>query len=249
MKLIAAILSLIGALTVYAPTIVVRGPVLAQATALAPSPDILWWKNNDASGTTITADAGPNGTTDATWTTSVGGSGSALSFNGSSQDAASSSSITYSTNVLTVSLWLNLDSTAGTQVLVESSVNFNLNNATFILYVESGLMVSAIQMSPLTWREENISAPSSGTWVHVAVIYDNSTSSGDMRMFLNGVEQSTTTGLTTKASSGDFASYTLYLGARASSSLFTGADIDDIRIYSGMLSDSDISLIYSEGPK
>jgi len=219
-----------------------------NAGTAVPTADVLWWKMNDGSGTTITADVGPNGTTDGTWTTGPGGTGTALSFNGSSQDASSNTTIAYGATAITVTFWLNLDTTSGTQVILESSSNYNSNNNCFILFCDAGTFEAGIQASA-GYRAETVTAPSTGTWVHIAAVYDNNASggNGDIKLYFNGVEQTLTVALNTKSTTGNFASQTLYVMARGASSLFTSGDMDDLRVYAGELSAAQILAIYNAG--
>lgn len=202
----------------------------------APTPDILWWKMNTGSGTSIAGYAsggGDSGTTDASWVTGKSGSGYALDFNGTSQDSRSTATMTYGAGVLTVCAWVYLDVNTGSRVIWESTQNPNSFAATFTLFLDSGNLNAMIHGTS-GYRSEYITAPSTGSWTHVAVVYDNSTTTGDVGIYIGGSSQSTTIGTNTKASSADFiAGYYFYAGARGQTSLFMDGRLDDLRIYSG----------------
>jgi len=215
-----------------------KGPLLGAAlrrnAATSPIPDVLWWKLNEGSGTSITGDAtngGDDGVTDAAWLTGKSGGGYCADFNGTSQDAASSAAITYGTNKITVCFWAYFDSTSGTTILLESSANWNSNNNSWICYLDSGRINAGVRDS--AGRVEYVTAPSTGAWVHIALLLDNSTTTGNVDIYYDGVSQSTTVSTNSKTSIQTFSAYTLYAAARARASLWSNFRMDDLRIYSG----------------
>ena len=220
--------------------------VTVQNPSGSATPELLWWNFTDGSGTAITATVGPNGTTDASWVTGQSGSGSALSFDGSTDDARTNSAITFSTNKITVTGWVWLTSSSGTRIIWELTTNYNTTPNTFICYVDAGTVVAAINYN-FRYRVEGIPAPSTGAWFHLAVVYDNSTTTGDVKIYLDGTEQGTTILTNDKSGSGNFANNTVYLGARAGSSLFLSGKIDDFRIYNRQLNSSEVSAVKDPG--
>lgn len=200
----------------------------------APRPDILWWRLNEGTGTTISGDGingGDDGTTDAAWVTGKSGSGSALDF--SSQDAATDSSITYGASIITACGWVYLDSTSGLQILWESSADFNGSDATFIAFVNSGTVVCSIHSSASEYRIHTSTAPATGGWVHLAAVYDNSTTTGNVDIFYDAVDQAAPATTSNKGAAATFSAEKLYAGARASASLRYNGRLDDLRIYTG----------------
>ena len=205
------------------------------AGATSPTPEILWWKLNEGSGTSITGDGsngGDDGTTDANWLTGQSGSGSCLDFvAASSDDAATSASITYTTNAITVTFWMYLDSVTGTQIILESSANFNSNNDCYAAFMNGSTLT--IQLKKGGARTESLAGLTTGAWHHYAILFDKSSTAGDIRLWIDNAEQTLSVDATSNDTVTDFAAYVLYVGARASSSLFLDGRIDDFRVYAG----------------
>lgn len=213
----------------------------------SPTPDILWWKLNEGSGTSITGDGsngGDDGTTDADWTTGIA-AGSALSFvSANSDDALTSASITYSTNRLTFSFWLNANPQSG-QMIFESSANLNSNDNCYYCYKAGA---ATIQFSAKTGgtRAETFTIATNQS-LHVVAAWDGSTTAGDWVVWTNGVECTVTSvDITSRATTAGFDPYTLYVGSRGGSSLFYNRPFDDFRIYSGTNAIADIAAIYAD---
>jgi Concanavalin A-like lectin/glucanases superfamily len=196
---------------------------------------------NNGSGSTITADAGPNGTTDANW--SDGG----LQFDGASQEATSVSAVTYGASKITVSFWAQSTNwLSGTnQVFANSnwaaSGGFYIQNQNgfFEPWVVQGGGQRAEYIDTSTWTNN--------TWYHIVCVLDNSTSTGDIKIYVNGVEQTTTTNVSSKSGTGNFAANTLLVGAEAAGNSVLSGKIDDFRIYNSELTAGDITAIYVAG--
>lgn len=196
-------------------------------TPPSPVPDILWWKFGEGSGTSIGATVGPNGTTDASWVVGKSGSGFALDFNGTTQDAATSAAVSYGANIITICAWVFPRAMVGTRVLFESSEVY-ANPNSFGVFADTGnLFVS--NTGATGERQEYIASPPAGAWVHLAVVLTPT----DNKIFLNAVEQSTTVSVNTRTGTANYAAQTLFVAARNASSLFANGVLDDVRIYSG----------------
>lgn len=208
-----------------------------------PTPGILWWKTNDGSGTTITADVGPNGTTAGGWTTSVAsGSGQALTFDGTANAASSNSAISYGgVAEITVCFWVYGTLSAST-FLLES--NSSTTNGTWRIYGGSTIHFEISQSAGIL--SANKTVPSNNTWHHLGVVFGNATT-GKIKYYRNAVDQAVTPA-DTRAGPGTITDQVLYVGARnLSGNKFTGR-IDDLRIYSGELTAQQILDIYNAGP-
>ena len=86
------------------------------------------------------------------------------------------------------------------------------------------------------------------SWFHVAVTYDNSSSSNDPKFYINGVEHTNTS---KNAPTGSFvsdASYNFTIGNRANATdrTFDGY-IDDVRVYDRIISPAEIMALYELG--
>lgn len=199
------------------------------------TPDILWWKMNDGSGTTVTATVGPNGTTDADWITGKSGAGFALDFIPANSDNATSAGPTYGTNIITVAMWSWLDVTNSTMIIAESGTDPSTTNHTWIIYCTVGtirVFIHGTGAATLS-REESTPAANTGAWNHYLFVIDNSTTAGDVKIYLNGTLRSETITDNDKAGAGSFSSQPLNVAARNNASLFMDGRMDDLRIYSG----------------
>lgn len=215
----------------------------AAASASSPTPELLWWKMSDGSGTAVTAAVGPNGTTNADWATGLSGSGNALDFNGTSDGLSSDSTIAFGTNVLTVCLLVNLDSTSGTQILAESSANFGANPISWAIYIDAGNLVAGIAGTGPVFRQERCTAPSTGTTAALAVVFDRTTTGGEITIYINGTAQTTTLLDNSLNSTTDFTTRSVYVGARNNASLWANGRIDDVRIYNRALNSTEIAQV------
>lgn len=210
----------------------------------SPVPDILWWKMSDGSGTTVTASVGPNGVTTAAWVTGSSGSGFALDFNGSSQDASTVATVTYGVNVITITAWLFLDATSG--VVFDSSVGA-LDNG-FDTYINGAQFHSLMydNVSAL-YRDEYFTTPSTGSWFNIAIVFDSAANanSGRVRVYINGVSQTMTVAANNKTTANNFPVKTFYAGSFGGSFFYDGR-IDDLRIYGRELTGAEILQVVAD---
>ena len=212
----------------------------APTAASSPTPELLWWKMNDGSGTTITGTVGGDGTTDADW--AIGSGWTYLDFNGSTDDATKNSNLNPAVNVVSVSFWLNPDSIAlnglfdlGSEAAVNSfHILFNTSLGGSV-YGDSGR------------RQEPFDPPSTATWTHVVMILDGSTANGDVRCFYDKVEQTPNgSPIDTKTGTSNFASASFQVADYAGLGFFYGGLMDDVRIYNRALSQGEIDQIYAD---
>jgi hypothetical protein len=210
-------------------------------TPPSPVPDILWWKFGEGSGTSIGATVGPNGTTDAAWVVGKSGSGFALEFNGTTQDANSTSPVTYAANIITVCAWLWFDAAVGPYTVFESSTNFAATPNTFAVRT-FGVTAYTYNAGATGYLEKTwATAGATGTWVHLAVVF----SPTDTKPYVNGVEMATTIGTNTRTGTANYSAQPLFVGASNNSIYFMDGRVDDLRIYSGDRS-ADIAAIMAD---
>lgn len=160
-----------------------------------------------------------------------------------------------STNVATVAFWANIRNfNSSDNPFFESSTNYNNNDGALIFNPNSsacsGRLLISIQDSITTgkYRTECFNRPTTNVFHHYLVIYDNSTATGDIRLFIDGVEQSTqSTPDNTKDQSSSLGNYTWYLMSRAGTSLFNSGIIDEFYVYRRALSSSEILKLYNSG--
>lgn len=215
----------------------------------APTP-ILWWKLNDGSGTAIAAANGPAGTTDAAWVTGQSGSGTALDFNGTSHDGHSTSAVSFGgAQVITICGWYFFDDITTVQNIWESDTHWSTStNGSYLSQLDTGGFVVAMKGTggTATARIETAAAPATGAWVHIAVVCDNSTPTGAIKIYYDGVMQTTTIDDNDKAGSPAFEDKPIYVGARSGTSLFYNGRIDDVRIYGRELTGTEINAVKND---
>jgi hypothetical protein len=221
------------------------------------SPYLDW--DFDEGYSTVLHDTGSTGThtgaTNATWTAS-GKNGKALTYNGTSHYSNTSSALDLSgVNTMSVSFWLNWDAYANDDDLaLESSTNFNSNDGGIIIDPNSGtpcsgsVQVAYNNQSTAGYRAECMSRPSAGVWHHWAITF-NYTASGDIRIYIDGVEQVTSVYNENNVSSpaGNFGNYSWYFMSRAGSSLFGAGKMDNFRIYTFELTPDQVKTEYNSG--
>lgn len=170
------------------------------------------------------------------------------------------SAVTFGTNIITVSFWANFaNTTDANQLLIELSANYNNTDNAFLFNwsannpstCDSNSFSASIQSSSTInlYRVECLAAqPSTGVWHHYSVVYDNSTSNGDVKLYVDGSEQSLNIETNTKDQSGNFAADTIYFFDRACAgggSLDAVVKMDEVYIHSGELSATEVSLLYN----
>lgn len=226
------------------------GSVITAAPVTEPAADILWYKFNEGSGTTLTADVGPNGTTSA-GTGYVTGADSvathAFDFGGDCT-SASGSSVTYGANVITVCFWANNEdwTLPGTATILSSKDDTTTAN-TWRIYIDGDDDVLLFQNQGTTvgqFNQVSLAVPSNSTWHHFAVVFDASTAPGTTTVYLNGAAQSVTQGDALKDGTSNFAANAIRLGNLGGSE-FYGGSLDDVRIYGSALSAGQIGAVYA----
>jgi len=183
--------------------------------------------------------------------------GQALKFDGV-DDSVMSPAVTIGSNIATISMWANITYTILDIPLIELSTNFNNNDNTFLVSSSASatgacpanVLGIGIQSSVITgskYRYECFARPSLG-WRHFVFIIDNSTDNGDVKFYVDSVEQSMLAlGHNTKDSSGNFGSHPIYIMSRAGNNLFNHGSLDDVRIYNRALTASEILQLYNMG--
>lgn len=193
--------------------------------------EILNWPMTNVGGGTITATAGPNGSTNGTLAAGL------LVLNGINQQAHSVAAVSYAgADQITVSITFTLVSNAGTQVIVESSANWFANNFAWVFLVDATQYQFGIKQGG-NFTFYTIAAPTAGVSRVAKIYYDASVAGGLVRFFLSGVEQ-VLTPVSNGISPGSFIDYPLNLGARdggGSPSLFAGLTTDFLIIEPGLV--------------
>jgi hypothetical protein len=217
---------------------------------------ILHYKFTEGAGTSV-ADTSGNSYTGTlvngpTWVTGKSGSGFAVQFD-NSNDSMNSATVTFGVNVITVCAWIYWDTfnTSSFEIAWELSTDSNALDNAFSL---GSKMISANDWNAILqsstsgnkFRTEAFSWPTGAAWHHYAIVYDNSNTTGDEKVYLDNVLTSTTIRTTDKDQFGNFAADVIYFFSRAGSSGFAGGRLDDFRIYSGELTADEVGLVYND---
>lgn len=215
--------------------------------SILPQP-ILHYPLNEGSGTNLT-DVSGNGNSGwvkgGTWSTGF------IAFNGTSDYGRTSNSITFGTNIITVCFRVTMDAAYDSNVhftsQLSSDESLNDNSFATYWYLTGGTQYADIQSGTTgtaKYRSEMISGITTQRWTHLAYVFDNSTASGDVKIFKNGVQQGELINLNTKDQAGDFRTDVVWLGSQAGNSYFGKIHLDDYRIYPGELSPTQIRYVY-----
>jgi hypothetical protein len=184
---------------------------LASAVPINPGAADYSWDFEDGSGTTVTALTGgingilETGATFATQATPVtGASNRVVSLDGSTGNVnfGANSAFEFVNSTFTIAFWVNTPATAARTMLVTkgngSSPHGNDPNS-WAYQMELLMTSSALAGAPLTAsnnsrfeRESTSSNLDDGTWHHVAAILNTSTATGEVQLYIDGVERITT---------------------------------------------------------
>ena len=213
----------------------------------APTADLLWWKLNEGTGTSFTGTVGPNGSAGAGANGYVTGANglatNAFDF-GPENTALSDSSVTYGANVITVCYWVYHTTWGGVRTIISSKSDKTTantwridNDEGSVNYVMQGTTVPNITRSTLA-------APSNSAWHHYAVVFDASTATGAITIYVDGALASPAIVDTAKDGTSNFAANALRVGNLNGTEFWTGY-MDDIRIYATALSAGQVAAIYA----
>lgn len=215
-------------------------PRVGYTNSIWVPPTILHHTYTNGSGTTVTAEVGTNGTgANFTWVTGKSGAGFALDFNGSS--AYTFSTVAYGVPVITITGWVFLDDNTTTQVLIESSDNYNSNDGTYLVLIDAGTIIVGVSRGAQTLLG-TYTAPATGAWVHLSLVMTD-TFGVPSKVYYNGVLQTAVSSVDNRIASGNFATFNLFKGSRNGSSLFYNGRVDDLRIYNLELSLAEVRLV------
>ena len=222
------------------------GAATSWTSATAGTTNDLSGNNNTGTMTNMSRSASPV----------PGISGQALSFDGVNDYMNTASTMNFGgTKIITVSFWLKQNSYTNTDLLaMELSSNYNDNDGTFQINPNtsnpSGIFGSCIQDGVGVggrYRCETFTRPSAGVWHHYGIILDNSTVTGDITAYVDGIAQTTTIGANDKDQSSNFKTDTLYFMNRGGTTLFNAGLIDEVRVYDRALGASEITDLYRLG--
>ena len=209
-----------------------------------------WWKMDETGGTTAfdSSGNGANATVHGgTFTT--GYLSNALHLTGGTNNASFTSMDTAQT---TVAAWVRADSNGGSsfpRILVAPGyyLNFRFDGSANNNALDFATTTTA---NGSTVDGEWLAPPNSistGTWYHVAVSYDKSSTVNVPALYVNGVKMSLTT-LTSPSVAPPSYAGTTFIGNRLDLTRGWDGLIDDLRIYNRLLSDAEVQSLANVPP-
>jgi hypothetical protein len=234
----------------YIPTLENSMQVITQPNGLSG----YWPLDNAAAGATaFDESANANNGTYSAGTASYPGkvNGSWSETSGTATTSIPHSASMPSGNAMTVSGWI-YKSSALNQHAIMSKWDFGASNGTWALQLVDGSNLRAfIRSGPGDSGDNYVDSTNAnlaaGTWYHVAMVYDGTQSAADrVKLFVNGVQLSTTVGGTIPSTL--FASTTpLVIGDFPGLSRYWSGALDEVKLYSRALNESDIKAEYDAG--
>lgn len=204
-----------------------------------------YWKFND--NVADSSGNGYNGT--ATNITYANGKiGRSAVFNGSSSNVTTPTINYSSATKLTISFWFNpYPSTSG--IVFESSDNYNNYNDTYVCYWSGSSLIWGIHgISALSYNVIEFGTSAlENNWNYIVLEVDKTISIAKESAWINGVPatytQTESSEITTNRTMGD---YPLYFGSRGGSSTWFKGNIDDLKIYTSLLTTVQIKAEYDK---
>ena len=241
LQLLALLFAFCAAISSFAlnPAVLIGGN--PPAASYSPTPDILWWKGNTGSGTTDTADAGPNLTLSSAsvWGTTFTPGGSSNDFVlATTYYGSSAASVNPAANVMTVEfrLYQANFSTASTQFYLCTHTNVTGSAGRWKIYNDTDGNSGKIF---IWWSDGaannvlySIARPSTSTWHHMAFVMNNSVDT-PLIAYVDGSSVGVTAEYIQWASSGNFINSTVYLGCDDANANLSPCSMKDVRIWAG----------------
>ena len=200
----------------------------------------MWLKFNETSGTTATDSSGQGNTGTLTggaaWQP-AGEIAGAIAFDGTTgyvnvPDATSLDN----TSALTVAFWFKSNSLAATQGLVSKRDGITTNNA-YTTFLQTDGHIN-VDLDTNNDRFISNTVFSTGTWYHVAVVFDGAQPAAQRaKLYVNGALDITAS--ETSASIPNYPS-TLKVGSTHTGANFLNGSVDDVRLYRRALSATEI---------
>jgi hypothetical protein len=175
-------------------------------------------------------------------------------WNGSSSQAHSGVALG-DLSIVTLTAWISYDDLATGKIIWEYTANSNVGNSSspagfYLLQDTPDTAVSWFCNLGPDYPTNNsyAAAPSAAQWHHVVVVLDyTQPAASEVKLYVDGVAQSLTAFGTQRdhASGQLFASDTLWVGARAGSSLFGKFFMRHLAVIPGALSPAQIAALYA----
>lgn len=168
----------------------------------------------------------------------------ARSFNGTSNFINSASTVDLSaSNLITVSFWLFQNAFSnGDQLAMESSVNFNSNNGTFIVDPNASTGTQKFEFGCHFTGTNTVefARPTANQWHHYLLLMSLASANNE-KAWVDGIAQSVAN-VTNTNTTGNFGVWTIYLASRAGTGLFNASQMAEVAIWTADESASVASL-------
>ena len=224
-----------------------------------------WWKFDEGSGLTAVDSSGQGHGGDLTghaptWTTGFRNESLAMSFNGSSQYADYGNLVAYNferTDTFSGAAWVyctNISNLASSIFAKSAMPNpnrgwvFNLFNRQSLTSVSLALSLVNADVTNIIEVTSPANSITQNRWYHVAFSYDGSSNAAGVKLYINGVLQTLTVN-TNNLSQTMQSTISFTIGARDPAAIgqYFPGQIDDARLYSRVLTATEIHDLYLMG--
>jgi hypothetical protein len=201
----------------------------------------------------VTDSAGSNnGTVTGTTTYVTGKVGNAFSLDGSSYiTLANESNFDFErTDPFSIAFWVNMGNNTNKMLMCKGDDPYSAGTTSGISiwtqadYLDVNINASASQFIRVRTA---IASIEDSTWHHVTVAYDGSSAASGLTIYYDGVSQSLSTVSDTLTSSSILNDYPFLIGDSGAGSRDWTGKLDDLRIYSRELDQSEVNVIYNGG--
>jgi hypothetical protein len=206
---------------------------------------VAYWKLDETSGDTAhdTSSNGNNGTLHnmeySDWVT--GHVGGALKFNGSDEYVRVYDDSTFDiADKITLAAWINPDN-ASSWKTIASKFGHTPQCRTDLYWFLNNNKIGASLAGPYSSNWTPDVSISTGTWTHVALIYDGTV----MKMYKNGVCEATTPASGALMLAQPNSNESFYLGRNSEWGQYYDGKIDDVHIYNCALTDGQAVVLYN----
>ncbi len=217
----------------------------------SPTPELLWYKLNEGTGTTA-ADSSTNANTGnlgtgATWGTGASGSGHCLIGDGTHRALVSGSNVAYGVNKISVCAWIYIVAYPGSGVteVLDSYNSIGLPSTVgFRVDIDNNLAIYGRIAGGFT-QSYRLITPATGAWHHYAYLFDNSTSTSAITLYQDNVLQTGSTFFDATGTA-NFQTNLLSIGGIAGDLDDASVRVDDVRIYNRLITTGEIAQIYAD---
>ena len=226
-------------------------PAIGNA-AIVESDVVSWWELDEESGVRSDEAANANDLTDNnTVTYGTGKDGNSAKFTKTNSEYLSISDGSQTgldiTGDLTMSAWIKKTTDFGNgQIMGKFDGNGGASSRGYALHLDANtstsLDINISNGTTATWKYVTW-APTTGTWYHVAAVYD--ASAGSVEFYVDGSQQGTTqTGLPTSITNN---SQAFQIGAHSGGGSYIDGEVDIAIVFDRALTSAEISDLYNSG--